>query len=195
MNQTQHITTSNTHRQTWVSREFKERFAQVAKVQGLSQSTLLRRLLEKIVLADQSPDDVLITQVQDLPSTRRVSVRLRADDLLFLRERARARGFTHEHLHILFGPIAPASSGAVAEFGARGPEKVGGRDRLVHNLIFSMPPGTPPKKVYAEGEKLLLTGDAEFEAPPARTGRVDQDEWATAVAHFVGLFAGLGTAN
>jgi hypothetical protein len=91
MNQTQHVMTGNTHLQTWVSREFKERFAQVAKAQGLSESALLRRLLDKVVLTDQSPDDVLITPAEGLPSTRRVSVRLRADDLLFLRERARAR--------------------------------------------------------------------------------------------------------
>ncbi len=92
MNQTQHLTTSNTHLQTWVSREFRERFAQAAKAQGLSESALLRRLLEKVVLTDQSADDVLITPAKELPATRRVSVRLRADDLLFLRERARARG-------------------------------------------------------------------------------------------------------
>ena len=63
----------------------------MAKAQGLSESALLRRLLEKVVLADRLPDDVLITTVGELPATRRVSVRLRADDLLFLRERARAR--------------------------------------------------------------------------------------------------------
>jgi hypothetical protein len=91
MNQTQHITTSNTHLQTWVSREFKERFAQVAKARGMSESALLRRLLEKLFLAEQSPDDASITPLEELPVTRRVSVRLRADDLLFLRERARAR--------------------------------------------------------------------------------------------------------
>jgi hypothetical protein len=91
MNQTQHLTTSNTHLQTWVSREFKERFAQVAKAQGLSESALLRRLLENMVAPAGDPDDVEITPVEELPSTGRVSVRLRADDLLHLRERARAR--------------------------------------------------------------------------------------------------------
>jgi antitoxin component of RelBE/YafQ-DinJ toxin-antitoxin module len=91
MNQTQHLTTSNAHLQTWVSREFKERFARVAKAQGLSESALLRRLLEKIVPTDRLPDCVLIAPVEEVPSARRVSVRLRADDLHFLRERARAR--------------------------------------------------------------------------------------------------------
>jgi hypothetical protein len=91
MNQTQHATTTNVHLQTWVSREFKERFAGAAKAQGISESALLRRLLEKVVLADRPPDDVLMAPVEDLPATRRVSVRLRADDLFFLRERAQAR--------------------------------------------------------------------------------------------------------
>jgi antitoxin component of RelBE/YafQ-DinJ toxin-antitoxin module len=84
--------TSNTHLQTWVSREFKECFAQAAKAQGLSESALLRRLLEKIVLADRLPDGVSIAPVDEVSAACRVSVRLRADDLLFVRERARARG-------------------------------------------------------------------------------------------------------
>jgi antitoxin component of RelBE/YafQ-DinJ toxin-antitoxin module len=92
MNQTQHLMTTNTHLQTWVSREFKDRFAQVAKAQGLSESALLRRLLERVVLADRQPDDEMITRVDEVSSAPRVSVRLRADDLLLLRERARARG-------------------------------------------------------------------------------------------------------
>src|SRR3954451_20054996 len=91
MNQTQHLMTSNTHLQTWVSREFKEHFGRVAKAQGLSESALLRRLLENMVVPAREPDDLEITPVEELPSARRVSVRLRADDLLLLRERARAR--------------------------------------------------------------------------------------------------------
>jgi hypothetical protein len=91
MNQTQHLMTSNTHLQTWVSREFKEHFGRVAKAQGLSESALLRRLLENMVVPAREPDDLEITPVEELPSARRVSVRLRADNLLLLRERARAR--------------------------------------------------------------------------------------------------------
>jgi hypothetical protein len=57
----------------------------------MSESALLRRLLERVFLTGQSPNSASITPVGELPATRRVSVRLRADDLLFLRERARAR--------------------------------------------------------------------------------------------------------
>ena len=92
MNQTQHTTKSHTHLQTWVSREFKEYFARVAKAQCISESALLRRLLENMVVPVREPDDLEVTPVEALPSTRRVSVRLRADDMLSLRERAKARG-------------------------------------------------------------------------------------------------------
>src|SRR4051794_8578738 len=91
MNQTQHATTNNLHLQTWVSREFKEHFARVAKAQGLSESALLRRLLENLVVPNRETDDLVITPVEQLPSSHRVSVRLRADDLILLRERAKAR--------------------------------------------------------------------------------------------------------
>ena len=91
MIQTQHATTTNVHLQTWVSPEFKEHFASVAKAQGLSESALLRRLLENLVVPERPPDDVVATRVEELPSSCRVSVRLRAEDLLLLRERARAR--------------------------------------------------------------------------------------------------------
>src|SRR4051794_25639241 len=91
MNQTQHLMTSNTHLQTWVSREFKERFGRVAKAQGLSESALLRRLLKNMVVPAREPDDLEITPVEELPSAQRVSVRLRADDFLLLRERAKSR--------------------------------------------------------------------------------------------------------
>jgi antitoxin component of RelBE/YafQ-DinJ toxin-antitoxin module len=124
--------TSNTHLQTWVSREFKERFSQVAKAQDLSESALLRRLLERVVLAERPPDEESITQVDDVPSACRVSVRLRADDLLSLRERARARGLptstyisylVRSHLRVQVplptGELA-ALKRSVAEIGAIG---------------------------------------------------------------------------
>ena len=63
--------TSNTHLQTWVSLEFKEHFARVAKAQGLSESALLRRLLETVVVPARDPDDLEITPVEErLPNWR-----------------------------------------------------------------------------------------------------------------------------
>jgi hypothetical protein len=40
---------SNTHLQTWVSRETKERFTAVARAQGISESALLKRLVEALI--------------------------------------------------------------------------------------------------------------------------------------------------
>jgi hypothetical protein len=82
---------SNTHLTTWISRASKDRFASVAKAQGLSESALLRRLVESALLAGRM-DDHVIEPVDSAPASGRVSVRMRTDDLLLLRERARARG-------------------------------------------------------------------------------------------------------
>ncbi len=91
-NQTQHHMYSNTHLTTWISRASKERFATVAKAQGLSESALLRRLVEAALPADGRVDVHTIEPVDSVPASGRLSVRLRTDDLLLLRERANAKG-------------------------------------------------------------------------------------------------------
>ena len=76
---------------TWVPRDIKERFAAYARAEGVSESALLKRL----VLASLSAMEGLtaaITPVEPLPSSGRLSIRLRDDDLLLLRERAQTRG-------------------------------------------------------------------------------------------------------
>ena len=172
MNQTQHLSTGNVHLQTWVSREFKERFAQVAKAQGLSESALLRRLLEKLVLADRSPEDVLITPVEGLPSARRVSVRLRADDLLFLRERARARGLpTSTYISYLVrshlraqAPLPnlelAALKRSVAEIGAIG-RNINQIARAVNQQQW---PSGPDPAVLSEMNRVLVLMRAQIKA-------------------------------
>ena len=82
--------TDNTHLQTWISRAAKERFARAAEAKGLSESALLRRLIETMLPPDLNPD-VVLQAPDSRATTTRLSVRLRADDLQFLRERARAR--------------------------------------------------------------------------------------------------------
>lgn len=83
---------ANTHLTTWISRACKERFATLAKAQGLSESALLRRLVEAALPADGRVDVHAIEPVDAVPASGRLSVRLRTDDLLLLRERAHARG-------------------------------------------------------------------------------------------------------
>jgi hypothetical protein len=76
---------------TWISRELKERFARMAQVQGLSESALLRRLVEVSLVAGDTVETLAPPPVEPVAASGRISVRLRDDDLLLLRERARAR--------------------------------------------------------------------------------------------------------
>jgi len=78
------------HLTTWVDRQLKEQFSAVARAQGLSESALLRRLVVASIPRTHAADDS-ICPVKPLPEGWRISVRLRAGDLLLLRERALAR--------------------------------------------------------------------------------------------------------
>ena len=81
-----------THLTTWVTREAKERFAAVARHQGLSDSALLKRLVE-LMLQGASAAEVPNPAAADRGSRgSRLTVRIRPDDQLLLRERAAARG-------------------------------------------------------------------------------------------------------
>jgi Bacterial mobilisation protein (MobC) len=91
MGQTQHTMSTNTHLRTWVSCETKERFSVLARVQGVSESSLLKRLVEAVIGASLSVEGTL-PPLESVPLSGRITVRLRADDLLLLRERATARG-------------------------------------------------------------------------------------------------------
>lgn len=78
------------HLTTWVDRQLKEQFSAIAHAQGLSESALLRRLVAASV-PRISPADESTTPGKPLPEGWRISVRLYAEDLLLLRERALAR--------------------------------------------------------------------------------------------------------
>ncbi len=78
---------------TWVSKETKARFAAVARQQGISDSGLLKRLVE-LMLRSTDPasyDASTSTEPEPTRSTR-LTVRLRPDDERLLRARAAARG-------------------------------------------------------------------------------------------------------
>jgi len=81
-----------THLTTWVTRETKDRFAAVARHQGLSDSALLKRLVD-LMLQGASATDVGIPNGPERASRdARLTVRIRPDDQMLLRERAAARG-------------------------------------------------------------------------------------------------------
>ncbi len=84
---------NGTHLATWVSRETKERFAAVARHQGLSDSALLKRMIELTLRAvDATSLERAVEADEDVIRASRLTVRLRPDDQLVLRERASGRG-------------------------------------------------------------------------------------------------------
>jgi len=80
----------STHLATWVSAETKQRFAAAAARQGLSESALLKRLIEQML--SSAPTDSLAepSEPSDLRDAR-LTVRLIPEDKVLLRERAAAR--------------------------------------------------------------------------------------------------------
>jgi hypothetical protein len=80
-----------THLTAWVSHKTKERFAALARQRDVSESALLKHLVEMML---QTANTDVHADTTDAAARRamRLSIRLRPDDQLLLRERARARG-------------------------------------------------------------------------------------------------------
>jgi hypothetical protein len=74
-----------------VTSEMKERFAAAARCQALSESALLKRLVIAALLTATTPQPAVTETVGPVPIDGKITVRLRTDDLLLLRERAKAR--------------------------------------------------------------------------------------------------------
>src|SRR5271166_3622517 len=74
-----------------VTADMKERFAAVARQQEQSESVLLKRLVEAALITARVAKSEAIQHVEPIAATGKVSVRLRPDDLLLLRERVTAR--------------------------------------------------------------------------------------------------------
>jgi hypothetical protein len=81
-----------THLTTWVTRETKERFAAVARHQGLSDSALLKRPVELMLQSASAAELPALAAADRTSRDSRLTVRIRPDDQLLLRERAAARG-------------------------------------------------------------------------------------------------------
>jgi hypothetical protein len=120
------------HLTTWLDRTSKTRFGVIAKARGLSESALLRQLVEATLRATDAVDTSTPAPILPVASSGRISVRLRTDDLLFLRERASARELpTSTYVSLLVrshlraqAPLPTAElealKRAVAEVGAMG---------------------------------------------------------------------------
>ncbi|HJS88968.1 MAG TPA: hypothetical protein VJ738_03295 [Steroidobacteraceae bacterium] len=82
--------TGSRHLSTWLSNEAKQRFARAAARQSLSESALLKRLVEQM-LASADIDDTAEPVAPPDPRDARLTVRLVPEDRALLRERAIAR--------------------------------------------------------------------------------------------------------
>jgi hypothetical protein len=76
---------------TRVPAETKERFAVIARQHGVSESVLLRRLVDAALITAGTPKHLALEAVEPVSVSGKISVRLRPDDIVLLRERATAR--------------------------------------------------------------------------------------------------------
>jgi len=81
----------STHLMTWVTRDTKARFASLAHDQCVTESALLKRLVDASLVPSSTVKPISPDTVEPVSPTGRLSIRLRSDDLLLLRERAKAR--------------------------------------------------------------------------------------------------------
>ena len=121
-----------TQLKTWVSRDTKERFAAVARHQGLSDSALLKRLVNLMLQTAGAGEAATVLAAGRPARDTRLTVRLHPADQSLLQERAAARGMraatyvsvlTRAHLRAL-APLPKeellALKRAVAELGSIG---------------------------------------------------------------------------
>ena len=79
----------STHLSTWVDAQTKHRFSSAAARQGLSESALLKRLIDQMLAV--GPEEAIAPLVPVDLRDARVTVRLVPEDRALLRERAAAR--------------------------------------------------------------------------------------------------------
>ena len=76
----------------WVNHDAKQQFAAIARHQGLSESALLKRLIDLMFRTTGNGGAIIPTEVSSVGRAARLTARPRADDQRLLRERAAARG-------------------------------------------------------------------------------------------------------
>ncbi len=152
----------NTHLMAWVTRETKERFTLLARNRELSESALLKQLIE-VALAgagihEAKPLDILAP----VSAKERMSVTLRIDDVQLLRERARARGVpTSRYVSLLvrshLRAVAPLPT---AEFEAlrRSIAEVGAISRNLNQIARAVNQGLIPNGPTRAEIHTLLRG-------------------------------------
>jgi hypothetical protein len=160
LNQMHNVMDRSVHLSTWVSDETKQRFSVIASKQGLSESALLKRLIQLMFHTTNLEVGAAVQVQGSAPRGSRVTVRLQADDQLLLRERATARGMPAAtylsvltRAHLRSHPPLPAEELAalkrsIAELGAIG--------RNLNQLARATNQGTPAAGPSRDDLKAVL---------------------------------------
>jgi len=85
------VATRSIHLSTWVPEELKYRFTALAASRGISDSALLKQLVE-FAVTSAKPEFALSARCDTEVRGDRITIRLLPSDRLLLRERAAARG-------------------------------------------------------------------------------------------------------
>lgn len=151
-----------THLMAWVTRETKDRFVVLARTRELSESALLKQLIE-VALAGAGFHDDKPTEVLDPVSAKeRLSVRLQVEDVLLLRERARARGLpTSRYVTLLVRShlrnVAPLPT-AELDAQRRSIAEVGAIGRNLNQMSRALHQGQIPNGPTRADIQILLRG-------------------------------------
>ena len=148
-----------------VTADTKRRFDQLAHDQGLTESAFLKRLIDGSIAAAGGMGLQELDAVEPVTSSGRLSIRLRPDDLMMLRDRAKSRDmpsstyasyFIRAHLRAL----TPLPSAELAAF-KRSIAEVGAIGRNLNQIARAVNRGeTPNGPGRADLQALLraLTG-------------------------------------
>lgn len=86
------MSNGSTHLSTWVSEETKQRFGVLANEFGMSESALLKRSVQLMLLSTDVTSANVLAAPAKVPRDLRLYVRLCPADHVLLKERATARG-------------------------------------------------------------------------------------------------------
>lgn len=160
------------HLTTWLDADAKDRFAAAARAQDMSESALLRRVVESFLVSTGANTTTMEGRVEPVARSGRISVRLRDDDLLLLRERAVARQMpTSYYVSLLVRahlraqtPIPTAELAAfkraVAELGAIGRNV----NQIAHAVNRGQWPHGPELEAFRAIHHALITLRDHFKA-------------------------------
>jgi hypothetical protein len=145
-----------------VTSETKDRFAIVARNRDLSESALLKQLVEVALAGAGFQEEKRADVLEPVSATERLSIRLQVEDVLLLRERARARGVpTSRYVSLLVrshlrrvAPLPPAELESLRQCFA----EVGAMGRNLNQIARAMNQGLATNGLTRAETHALLRG-------------------------------------